>query len=200
MIVFGLTGGIASGKSTVAVMLSERGAVVLDADRHAHKVLAEPEVVQSITERWGQEILDEQGGLKREAIAQRVFGDDMAAEGERQFLEGLVHPRVRQRLNEDLAAAHMAGAPAVVLDIPLLHEAGWADECDAVLYVDTPEGVRQERAAARGWSEEQLRQREAAQLSTQEKADRADEVIPGGNLTDTQEGVARVWRRWVVNG
>ena len=154
LIVIGLTGGIASGKSYVAGRLAERGAVVLDADRHAQAALDEPRIRDAIVARWGEEVLDGAGRLDRQALASRVFGDAVETEANRRFLEGLVHPFVRARLREELSAAREAGAPAAVLDVPLLLEVGWAEECDAVIFVDTPTVQRAARAAERGWSEE----------------------------------------------
>jgi dephospho-CoA kinase len=200
MILFGLTGGIASGKSHVAGLLAGQGAVLLDADRHAHTVLADPEVRDALVARWGAEILDQQGDLQRSALAERVFGESGDATTERRFLEGLVHPRVRELLRADLAAAHISGAPAVVLDIPLLHEAGWADECDAILFVDASDMIRHERAAKRGWSAEELAQREQAQMPMDKKRELADMVISGETEAAAKQGVDEAWRRWVVNG
>lgn len=197
MTIFGLTGGIASGKSFVAALLAERGAVVLDADRHAHAVLDEPEVRAALVERWGAGIEAEDGSLNRGEIAGRVFGDSDEALAGRRFLEGLVHPRVRQRLRTELEAARADEAPAAVLDIPLLIEAGWADECDAVLFVDTPAEVRRARAAERGWSADELAQREAAQTPVEQKRSRADEVIPGDDERAARDALTEIWDRWV---
>jgi dephospho-CoA kinase len=197
MTILGLSGGVASGKSYVAGLLAERGAVVLDADRHAHAVLAEPDVVQSIVSRWGPAVLDEAGRVRRGEVARRVFGDGDGPLAERRFLEGLVHPRVRQRLRADLDAALETGAPAAVLDVPLLFESGWSAECDAVLFVDTPEHVRRERAALRGWSDEAFALRESAQMPVEEKRRRSDLVIPGESPEAAGAAVADAWRTYV---
>lgn len=197
MIVFGLTGGIASGKSFVAGLLAERGAIVLDADQHAHAVLEKPEVSSALVDRWGETILDESGAVRRSEVAKRVFGDDDAAVAERSFLEGLIHPRVRERLEADLDRAEQGGAPAAVLDIPLLIEAGWVERCDAVLFVETPQAVRARRAAERGWSAADLATREAAQTPLVEKRDRANLVVPGDDESAAREAVAVAWNQWV---
>lgn len=191
MKIIGLTGGIASGKSTVASLFAERGAVVLDADRHAHAVLEEPAVRDALVERWGEEILSEDGTLARRAVAERVFGD--GAEADRRFLEGLVHPRVRERLRAEIDAARASGVSAVVLDIPLLLEAGWADACDAIYFVDCPQHERVKRAAARGWSEAELAEREASQTSIEEKRQRSDAVIPSSEVGAAESAVDRLW-------
>lgn len=197
MIVFGLTGGIASGKSFVAGLLAERGAIVLDADQHAHAMLKEPGVRSTLVDRWGETILDESGAVRHSEVAKRVFGDDDAAVAQRRFLEGLIHPRVRQRLEADLDRAEQGGAPAAVLDIPLLIEAGWVERCDAVLFVDTPQAVRARRAAERGWSAADLATREAAQTPLVEKRDRANLVVPGDDESAAREAVAVAWNQWV---
>lgn len=197
MIVIGLTGGIASGKSHVAGLLAERGAVVLDADQHAREVADLPEVREALVERWGDSVLDADGRLDRGAVAGRVFGADEASAADRAFLERLIHPRVRERLREGLEQSRRAGVPAAVLDVPLLIEAGWADECDAVLFVDTPEPIRQARAAERGWSADELARREAAQVPLPEKRAAADTVIPAGEQASAARAVEALWKRLV---
>ena len=199
MIIFGLTGGVASGKSFVARLLEDQGAVLFDADAHAHAVLDEPEVRDALIERWGESVMCE-GDLDRQAIAKRVFAPGEDALKDRQFLEGLIHPRVRQRLEEDLAAAEIDGATVAVLDVPLLLEASWADICTAVLFVDTPEKVRRERAAVRGWSAEEFAQREAAQMPITRKKSLADAEIPGETESEAVKGVSEAWRKWVTTG
>ncbi|MEO0531092.1 MAG: dephospho-CoA kinase [Planctomycetota bacterium] len=193
MIVFGLTGGIASGKSFVAGLLAEHGAVVLDADRHAHAVLRTPEVQAALVQRWGTAIVDADGELRRGEIARRVFGTEESAFAERRYLEELVHPRVRERLEADLAAAEQGGAPAAVLDVPLLIEAGWAERCDVVLFVDTPKEFREARAAERGWSPEDLAAREAAQTPLAAKRTKADFVVPGDDEAAARKAVSTAW-------
>ena len=193
MIVIGLTGGIASGKSHVARLLGERGAVVLDADRHARDALDEPSVRDALVERWGDAVLTEAGKIERSAVASRVFGRDDTARAERRFLEGLVHPLVRQRLGAELEAAKNDGAPAAVLDIPLLIEAGWADRCDVVLYVDTPDELRRQRAADRGWGQDELARREAAQTPLAHKKRRADRLVPGHTERAARAAVEAFW-------
>src|SRR4051812_19095434 len=117
----GLVGGVASGKSLAAKMFVELGAVLLDADRTGHAVLAEnAEIRQALLERWGDTVLAPDGGLDRSAIARRVFGTSETAAQDRKFLEDLLHPRIRRRLNKERGEAAAAGKPAVVLDAPLL--------------------------------------------------------------------------------
>lgn len=193
MIIIGLVGGVASGKSAVAAALARRGAVVFDADQLAHRVLDEPEVRDALVARWGPEVLDPHGRISRPAVAQRVFGVGVAP-AEREFLEETVHPRIRQRIEAAIRQLPDAGTPAVVLDAPLLFEAGWAAICQAVLLVDAPLELRTARAAARGWSPEELARREATQLPIEEKRRRSTHVIDNsGNLDDLDARVGRFW-------
>ena len=196
MIVFGLTGGIASGKSFVAQLFKERGAEVFNADEHAHAVLEEREVRNQIVERWGSEIQEADGSLNRKRIAAKIFGFGAEAEAERRFLEGLIHPRVRLRLKADLEKAQTDQISVVILDVPLLLEAGWDKSCTAVIFVDTPENVRQQRAADRGWSSEELAQREAAQMPINDKKRLSDTIIPGTDRAAAEAAIKKVWQEW----
>src|SRR5437868_15080629 len=124
MKIIGLVGGVASGKSLAANMLVDLGAVHLDADRTGHDVLAEDaDVRQALIDCWGNAILDHDGRVDRRAVAQRVFANTAAGNGDRNFLEDLLHPRIRERLNTKRDQAVTAGKPAIVLDAPLLLEA-----------------------------------------------------------------------------
>ncbi|MEM6799598.1 MAG: dephospho-CoA kinase [Planctomycetota bacterium] len=193
-LLIGLLGGIASGKSTVAALLAEQGAVVLDADRAAHDALAEPEVLAALRNRWGDSLFDDAGGLIRRQVAALVFGPSDSAATNRAFLEQLIHPRVRQNLEKELAELQQGGRRVIILDIPLLIEAGWADDCDLLIFVDSPQSDRLARAAARGWDAEELAWREAAQLPIEEKKARAQIVL--ANVGSEDELRAQVERHW----
>ncbi len=173
----GLVGGIASGKSLVAQQLAERGAMVLAADEVAHGVLADPEVRQALVARWGEGILTSTGDIDRHQVANRVFGDNPQATEERQFLEGLVHPRTRQRLEDMRERGRREGFRVFVIDAPLLLEAGWGEACDWILFVDTPRQRRLAFAIDRGWEPGELARRERVQLPIEAKRARADWVI-----------------------
>lgn len=177
MLTIGLLGGVASGKSTVAKLLAERGAAVLDADRAAHDALADQAVLAAIRERWGDTCFDSDGQLIRRCIAERVFGPAEGQTVERKFLESLVHPHVRRQLKKELAELRSAGQAVAVLDIPLLLEAGWDAECDLLVLVDSPQTERLARAVDRGWDLDELARRESAQAPISEKRERADTVI-----------------------
>lgn len=196
MYVLGIVGGVASGKSAVAEEFSRIGLPLLDADALGHAVLHDPDVIAAFRDRWGAEVIDEQGQVVRRAVARRVFGDDTAARDERQFLNSVTHPRIRDRLRERLEELRRRGAPMAVIDAALLYETGWSQLCDAVVFVDVPRELRVQRAAARGWSEEEFAAREASQWSVQEKKARATWVLDnGGARSEIPPQVALVWER-----
>ena len=146
MIVIGLVGGIASGKSLVAQQLVELGAGWLDADRAGHEVLELEDVKRAIRQRWGDEVFTADGRVSRPAVGRRIFGDSPQAVAERQFLEQLTHPRIGELMGRQAAALEEENKQALVLDAPLLMEAGWDRFCDKILFVDAPREVRLDRA------------------------------------------------------
>lgn len=190
--VVGLTGGLASGKSTVSRMLAERGALVVDADAVAHRVV-EPggPAYQPLVERFGSEVLHPDGTLDRGRLAQVVFADaDALAD-----LNAIVHPAVRAVMAERVAEAR-GEAGVVVLDIPLLVESrGNYDDLAGVVVVDCPVDVAVRRAREhRGMSEEEVRARMAAQASREERLAEADFVIDNsGSLDHLRAEVDRCW-------
>jgi dephospho-CoA kinase len=195
MLILGLCGGIASGKSVVANMLRDLGAVVLDADKAGHAVLREPAIIAAVRKRWGDGILDASGQISRRAVAKIVFS--AGNEAERKFLEQLSHPRLEALLQEELTAIRNSPdpPPVVVLDAALLFEAGWDKLCDKILFVDAPRDIRLERAVSRGWSTEQFAAREAAQLPVEEKRSRSHIVIRNARTLENIREVLRLtWR------
>jgi dephospho-CoA kinase len=200
MMTIGLVGGVASGKSRVAQTLVELGAGLLDADRAGHAVLdADAEVRQALCERWGDAVVSADGGVDRKAIARRVFGKIPAAATEREFLEGLLHPRIRERLEAEARNLAAAGRAAVVLDAPLLLEAGWKSFCDIVLFVDAPRESRLSRAQKRGWSESDFDMREAAQWPVERKREAADAVIDNsGTEGELRTAVHAFWQQHIA--
>jgi dephospho-CoA kinase len=167
MIVVGLVGRIGAGKSTVARRFAEHGAEVIDADALAHAVLAEPDVVREVVARFGADVVDDAGRVRRGALAAAVFGDGPEQMAALRALEAIVHPRVRRRIRAALDAVAAAptskGRPhVVVLDVPLLVQAGWDDLCDRLVVVQCDEAVRRARLVARGWSDAQIAARDRA--------------------------------------
>ncbi|MBW3562316.1 MAG: dephospho-CoA kinase, long form [Actinobacteria bacterium] len=188
MYLVGLTGGIGSGKSTVARLLDERGAVVIDADRIAREVV-EPgtEGLAAVVERFGEDILDPEGRMDRAAVAEIAFSDDQA----REDLNAIIHPRVRQRIAErlgEIAADERERNRIVVLDVPLLVEGGGDHGYEAVLVVTAPEEVRVRRLVEdRGMDPGDVRARISSQASDEERLAVATHVIGNAGTMDELE-------------
>ena len=189
MLRIGLTGGIGSGKSTVAALLAERGAVVVDADRIAREVVAPgtPGLAAVVAE-FGEQVLAPDGSLDRPALAAVVFSDPAA----RARLDAVVHPLVRAGAAEALAAAPRDAV--VVQDVPLLVETGQAGSYDLVLVVQTDVEERVRRLVGRGLSAADARARIASQASDEERAAVADVVLT--NDAGRDELTAQVDRFW----
>ncbi len=200
MITIGIAGGVASGKSVVSARLAELGGCVLDADRLGHEVLEQAEVIAAAEERWGASVISDSGAIDRSAIAKRVFAKGDKGAKELAWWESCTHPRITQllknRLTELLEQERTSGDEIVfVLDAPVMFKAGWDKLCDHLVFVDTPEDVRMERALKRNdWDEQQFRDREASQLSVEEKMKLASFVVDNsGSLIKTYEQVQRFW-------
>jgi len=192
----GLTGGVASGKSTVAALLREAGAVVIDADVIAREVVAPGTPgLAAIREAFGDRVLTDDGALDRPALAAIVFAD----EAQRRILEGITHPLVRRRAAELEAEAVAAlGEDALIVhDIPLLTEVGRAGEFDAVIVVDAPEQEQVRRMVAdRKATEEEARARIAAQATREERRAIATHVLDNsGTYESLREQVEVLLRR-----
>lgn len=188
----GLTGGIGTGKSTVAAMLRELRATVIDADEATRAVQARgSEGLRLLVEEFGSDILTPEGDLDRARLAEIAFGDPEA----RQRLNGIVHPLVRQWMAERQQEAAERGDPVVVLDIPLLFEARGAGAFETVLLVYAPEEVQLQRLVRlRGMSEEQARARIAAQIPIEEKRRLATHVIDNtGSRAELRKRVEETW-------
>lgn len=188
----GLTGGIASGKSTVSDMLRQLGAVVIDTDRIAREV-TQPgsEAVQAMSRHFGKEILNQDGSFRRDIVGQIVFTDPE----EKKWLEFLLHPLIRRKAEEMEQKAVSAGHRIVVFDVPLLFETGWNEWVDAIWTVYVPPEVQKERLQQRdGFSDQEIMDRLASQWPIGEKAKRADVVIDNtGSLEDTRRQVEKAW-------
>ncbi len=192
----GLTGGIGSGKSTVARMFADLGAVVLDADELVREMLGPGgEAVDAVAEAFGQGVLHPEGPVDRKKLAQRVFGDEDA----RMRLEAIIHPRVvaarRRRIQEK---ARRLGPDAVFLsEAALIFEANTWPEFDAIVLVIAPIEVRKARLLAAGWPPEDIERRMAAQWPDDRKATLADWVVDnGGTDAHTRAQVEVLWKRF----
>jgi dephospho-CoA kinase len=187
----GLTGGIASGKSTVSAILRELGAVVIDADELARDVVAKGTPgLDAVVAEFGAGMLTTEGDLDRAAMGALVFSDESA----RKRLEAIVHPLVFERIVD--LEAHAPEGSVVVHDIPLLAESGRADTFDAVIVVDAPPEVQVDRMVRdRGWTEEDALARIAAQAAPEDRRAIATYVFENtGTREDLRREVERVHR------
>jgi dephospho-CoA kinase len=188
----GLTGGIGSGKSTVASLLKERGATVIDADAIARQVV-EPgsETLAELVAEFGHRILREDGSLNRGELAAVAFADRIATER----LNEIMHPAIKAETARLLEAA--GDAAIVIHDMPLLLETGQQDLVDIVVVVDVPEDVQRERAVGqRGLSLDDVERRMAAQVMRSERLAHADVVIDNsGTRENTARQVDSLWER-----
>jgi len=194
MLNVGLTGGIATGKSTVVRMLVRRGARVIDHDALVH-ALQEPgrPVWRQIVEAFGRGILDDGGRIDRKRLGALVFGD----EERRKALEGIVHPAVLEEAERERERIGRQDGRAIVLsDIPLLLEVGMQDRFDLILLVYAPPEVQIERVMKRnGMTREEAAARLSAQMPIDEKLRRADVVIRNDStMGDLEKRVDEVWQ------
>jgi dephospho-CoA kinase len=194
----GLTGNIGSGKSTVARLLAERGAAVIDSDALARQATEDPAVLKRIAEEFGERMVAD-GRLDRAALADVVFADS----GARRRLEGIVHPWVRacSRTVQRRLLESPTPPPVIVHDIPLLFENGLQDAFDAVVVVAAPLETRAARTAAGGkLSESDFLARDQAQWPPDRKEAMADHVIDNsGDLASLKKQVAALWSRMITD-
>jgi dephospho-CoA kinase len=189
----GLTGGIASGKSTVSRMLASLGAEIVDADAIAHRAIDPGTPAHAaIVARFGRGVVADDGTIDRRKLGALVFAD----EAERHALDAIVHPAVRaeaQRRFEDAAAR---GCPVAVLDAALLVESGFHRELDFLVVVRCAPGTQLARLVERGLGEDEARARIAAQAPLEAKLAHADAVIDtDGTLDDTRRQVEALWEK-----
>lgn len=188
----GLTGGIASGKSTVSEMFAALGATIIDADQVAREVVAPGEpALQEIAARFPG-VVDPSGRLDRPALGARVFAD----EGERKALNAILHPRIQQRVLEKTWALADAGVRLALYDVPLLVENRLQDSLSGVILVSVPPQVQRERLMARnGYSQGEAQARIDSQLPLEEKKKVATWIIDNsGTREETRRQVEQVWR------
>ncbi|TAM46849.1 MAG: dephospho-CoA kinase [Gammaproteobacteria bacterium] len=188
MLRVGLTGGIGSGKSTVAALFARHGAPIIDTDEIAHELLAPGQAAHAeIVAAFGQEILDSNGNIDRTQMRHRVFAEP----AERKRLEAILHPRIRAETARRLAGLR---APYCLVAVPLLIEAGFTDLVDRVLVIDADDTLRIQRTKARsGLGEAEIRRIMASQASRQERLQKADDIITNNSdLAHLEREVARL--------
>jgi len=184
----GLTGGIGSGKSTVARMLADRGAVVVDADLIAREIVERPEVLAALAERFGPEILAADGTLDRAALAERAFVTDEL----RKELEAITHPPIGEEFLRRVAAAPADGI--VVHDVPLLVESTRGYQYGGVIVVVAPKEVRLRRLEERGVPRADAERRMALQATDEERAAVATWILDNsGAVEDLERQIEAIW-------
>ena len=191
MIIIGLTGSVASGKSTVAGWIAERGIAVHDADSAVHSLLAaDGAAVPDIIARFGTSVLADDGGIDRKKLGNHVFEHPQ----DRKILESILHPMVRQHRDQFLVDHRRLGSKIVVLDVPLLFETGGDALCDYVIVVHAGEDAIRRRALARpGMTENKLAGILKTQMPASEKCQRADFVLDTDLLPDVTQQHLYSW-------
>jgi len=201
MFVIGLTGGIASGKSTVSKILAQTGAPVIDADKIAHEVVMPKQLAwEKIVSHFGISVLLTSGQLNRAALGTKVFSNPT----ERKWLENLIHPLVQAEIEQAIQVCQNEKKEIVVLDIPLLYEVGWETLVDETWVVSVDAATQLQRLVQRdGLSLVQAQKRIDSQMPLIEKVKQADYVIDNMfDLAKTREQVLKRWNqiRKKVNG
>ena len=189
----GLTGGIGSGKSTVAAMFSERGVPVLDADELAHKaVLPGSEAYIKIRDLFGENVISETGELRRDYLREIVFND----RNKREQLENIIHPVVRQMMEDAIEQLH---TPYCILSVPLLLESGSAFDVDEIIVVNTTEKLQIERTCRRdNVTGEDVKKIINSQMPGKERLKYADEIITNdASLEELESQVDRLHQKYL---
>lgn len=197
LVIIGLTGSIASGKSTVANILKEYGLPIVDADQVARKVVEKGEpTLQKIVEAFGEEILTENGEMDRAKVGAIVFHD----EEKRKLLNSIIHPAIRAEMLRQRDEYIQNGEKAVVMDIPLLFESKLQHFVEKILVVTVDENVQLKRLMERNnFSEDEAMARIHSQMPLTEKVKQADAVIyNNGTLEETKQQVEKILHNWGI--
>ena len=197
MLVIGLAGGIACGKSLVASYFADLGSTIIDADKVGHEVLQQPEIVARIQQQFGDEIVVA-GEVDRRKLAKIVFptGDPPPTIALRQ-LEQIVHPEIGFAIDKRLEQIRSSDVVAVVLDAPVMFKAGWNRFCDRIVFIESDIEIRQQRSMERGWSATELERRESFQTPLEVKRQRSTDVITNsGSPEELKIQIEQLWRQW----
>lgn len=189
----GLVGGVGSGKSTLARLLSEKHPIqIVEGDSVGHQVLTEPEVKKSLRQIFGEVVFTAGGEIDRRQMSRLVFGSSPEQTTAREKLEQIVHPRIKSELTRQIELARATpGLEAIVLDAAVMLETGWRELCDAVVFVEVSFEQRLKRVFEnRGWSREQLQQRELSQWPLDQKRQASTDMVD--NSGDPQIAVKQL--------
>lgn len=184
----GIVGGVSAGKSSVLRHVRKQKLLIIDADRIGHRQLSDAGIRETIVQEFGPQVLGSDGEIDRKHLAAEVFADGMGGEPRRLRLNEILHPAIGVEIQKQIREAPH-DVDIVILDAALLLEAGWADNCEALIFLDTPLEQRQQRAAAaRKWSADEHARREATQWSLDRKRAASDFVVDNSR---TLEDAAR---------
>jgi dephospho-CoA kinase len=195
--VIGITGGIASGKSTIAEMLGSLGAELIDADKICHELINTKDIAHEITKRWGNHIQDNHGKIKRDALAEIVFSDRKEVSA----LNSIIHPKVIKKIKSNIAKLRVeAATKAIVLDAALLVESNLIDICDIVLFVNTEKNRCKTRVQnSRKWPLDEIAKREKFQGLLLQKREISDVIINNNHSKeDTLNQVKDFWCQFIT--
>jgi len=175
--VVGILGGIGSGKSTVVRQVEDLRLQIIDADRIGHDLLSAPGILDQLRAAFDSSIFDDTGEVIRPRLAHVVFGETPAHANALSRLNQIIHPAIRQEIQRQILSVP-PGIDALIIDAALLLEAGWADQCSALIFIETPQVQRIERVKTnRNWTADELCRREQTQLPVSEKRSRCDYVV-----------------------
>lgn len=187
--IIGIVGGIGAGKSTVAREFAAQGCLVSDSDAGTREALNRRSIQDSLRREFGDRVIGPDGTIDRKVLAEIIFND---ADG-RKRLESIIHPELKLKRDALIDLARRNHAPALIIDAPLLIEAGIDAECDAIVYVDAPREVRLQRVQqARGWTEGELARREKSQLGLDVKRSHARFVVINDGIRDLTSQVREI--------
>jgi len=196
--VVGILGGIGSGKSAVVRAVTKVRLKIIDADRIAHALLDNPEVLGQLKQSFDPAVFGDDGRVVRSRLAQIVFGNTSEHSESLKVLERILHPVIGREIENQIQSVP-EDTEAVVIDAALLLEAGRADRCDSLIFVETPVSQREARVLEnRGWCADELHRREAAQLPVDDKRRRADHVVDNsGSIEQAAAQMTAILRRMI---
>ncbi len=195
--VIGITGGIASGKSTIAEMLESLGAALIDADKICHELINTKDIVHEITNRWGEHLQDNHGNIRRDVLAKIVFSDKKEVSA----LNSIIHPKAIGEIKSKITELRAkAATTAIVLDAALLVESNLIDVCDIVLFVNTEKNICENRIeGTRKWPSDEISKREKFQNPLSQKREISDVIINNSNSkNDTINQVNDFWCQFIT--
>jgi dephospho-CoA kinase len=201
MLIVGLAGGIASGKTFVAAEFQKLGAALIEADLLGHQALTVDSVRAQIVDEFGSEVTGTDGEIDRKKLARLVFGNDSESKRRLQRLEAITHPEIARQIRHRLTDLSNSGVQVVIFDAAVMFKSGWDKMCDRIVFIECDESVRQRRALSRGWNQEELARREANQTSLAEKRRRATDIIKNNDQSSPTiaDQVRHLWLSWTAS-